>query len=491
MPGNNRTKHLALLVGLIVGTGALLPCALGAESTGSTQSPGLQSGNAFNYFATAIFALAVLHTFLAAKLIHIAHDLERRHREKILRRPRATDSAILADADNEVSFKAELFHFLGEIEVVFGLWVIPLFLGMIWFHGWEESVHYLNNCKFTEPLFVLVIMTIAASRPVIVFAQNLMEIFAKMGGQSVGAWWLSIMTVGPLLGSFITEPAAMTISALLLGKKFFDRAPSKTFAYASLGLLFVHVSIGGTLTHFAAPPVLMVAGVWHWDMPFMFTHFGWKSAVSIVVSNLLFWFAFRRELARMNQNQPNSDVVVRVRPRVPRRLVLVHLIFLGWTVFTNHYPVLFLGGFLFFIGLTQATAHHQDDLSLRGPLLVAFFLAGLVVHGGLQSWWIAPLLGNLGETPLFFGAAILTAFNDNAAITYLASLVPNLTDPMKYAVVAGAVAGGGLTVIANAPNPAGAAILRKFFDDSVSPLGLALGALIPTAIACACFLLFR
>lgn len=476
---------LSLLVFLF----AVLPVQAAAAAAGPSQVS--QSTGAFNYFATAMFVLAVLHTFIAPKLMTIAHRLEHEHREALLSRARASDQAIAAAAAGEVSFKAEVFHFLGEIEVVFGLWVIPLFLGMIWFHGWQESVHHLSSLNFTEPLFVLVIMTIAASRPVMIFAQALMAGFARIGGNSVGAWWLSILTVGPILGSFITEPAAMTISALLLSKKFFDRHPSPRLAYATLGLLFVHVSIGGTLTHFAAPPVLMVASKWGWDMTFMFTHFGWKAALSVVVGNLLFWAIFRKEMDRMNKHQPADAGVGRMRAPVPKTLIGIHLFFLGWTVLTNHYPVLFMGGFLFFLGLTQATAHHQDELSLRGPLLVSFFLAGLVIHGGLQAWWIAPLLGRLGEVPLFFGAAVLTAFNDNAAITYLASLVPNLSDQMKYAVVAGAVAGGGLTVIANAPNPAGVAVLRKFFNDSISPLGLAAGALIPTLIACAFFMLFR
>ena len=97
----------------------------------------------------------------------------------------------------------------------------------------------------------------------------------------------------------------------------------------------------------------------------------------------------------------------------------------------------------------------------------------------------------MDEVPLFFGATILTAVNDNAAITYLASLVPGFSDHLRYAVVAGAVVGGGLTVIANAPNPAGQSILSRFFPDGVSPLGLLLGALAPTVIVGAMFLLFR
>ena len=112
-----------------------------------------------------------------------------------------------------------------------------------------------------------------------------------------------------------------------------------------------------------------------------------------------------------------------------------------------------------------------------------------MVHGGLQGWWIEPVLKSLGELPLFVGATFLTAFNDNAAITYLATLVPGFTDALKYAVVTGAVTGGGLTVIANAPNPAGQNILQRFFPDGVAPLGLALAAAVPTAIMGACFIL--
>ena len=173
---------------------------------------------------------------------------------------------------------------------------------------------------------------------------------------------------------------------------------------------------------------------------------------------------------------------------VPVWVTLVHLAFLGFTVWMAHYPVLFIGGFLFFLAFAQATAHHQSKVELRGPMLVGFFLGGLVIHGGLQAWWIEPVLGRLGEIPLFAGATLLTAFNDNALITYLATLVPDFSEPLKYAVVSGAVTGGGLTVIANAPNPAGQSILQRYFPEGVSPLGLLLGALVPTLLVAFSFI---
>jgi len=72
----------------------------------------------------------------------------------------------------------------------------------------------------------------------------------------------------------------------------------------------------------------------------------------------------------------------------------------------------------------------------------------------------------------------------------LASLVPGFSDPLKYVVMAGAVTGGGLTVIANSPNPAGQSILAsRFWEAGISPLYLCLGALVPTLIAGAAFML--
>ncbi|MEP6956685.1 MAG: putative Na+/H+ antiporter, partial [Chthoniobacterales bacterium] len=412
----------------------------------------------FNLIATAIFFLAIVHTFLAKRFMHIAHVWRNEHEKEL----RERGNTPRRKGREEVSLKAEVMHFFGEIEAIFGIWVVPLLIAITFFRGWPAAEQYVNHgVNFTEPMFVVVVMTIAATRPVLRFAEWFMSLAASLGGRRPGAWWLSILTIGPLLGSFITEPAAMTICALLLARQFYDLQPSKKFRYATLGLLFVNISVGGTLTHFAAPPVLMVAGRWSWNTPFMFEHFGWKAALGIAVANLLYFLRFRSEFKKLHAPSENDlppDWSDRTSP-VPPYVVTVHLFFLAWTVFTAHYPALFVGGFLFFLAFTTATEHHQNPINLKPALLVGFFLAGLVVHGRFQGWWIGPVLGSMQEVPLMFGAMTLTAFNDNAAITYLASLVPGFSDPLKYAVVAGAVAGGGLTVIANAPNPAGQSIL--------------------------------
>ena len=446
----------------------------------------------FNLIATVLFFLAILHTFLAPLFMRLAHRFENIHCDRLQQegKPRP-------NGKEEVSFWAEVFHFLGEVEAVFGIWVLPLLIALVSVKGWATATNYFNHdLNFTEPVFVVVIMTMAASRPVLKLAESLMSVFARAGKGTPAAWWLSILTVGPLLGSFITEPAAMTISALLLAEKFYERNPSRKLAYATLGLLFVNVSVGGTLTHFAAPPVLMVAGKWGWDMQHMLANFGWKAALGIAAANLIYFGCFRKDLLRLGPPEPPFDVEMIERKQhdknqVPIWITSVHLLFLAWTVMNNHYPVLFVGGFLFYLAFTQATQHHQVGLNLRPPLLVGFFLAGLVVHGGLQGWWIQPLLTRLAEVPLFLGATFLTAFNDNAAITYLASLVPGFSPELKYAVVAGAVTGGGLTVIANAPNPAGQSLLSRYFPDGVSPIYLFIGAVLPTILVALAFMLFR
>ena len=564
------------------------------ESYGDQELPGILAVLAnrirqqpFNLVATLIFFCAIVHTFLSSKFMTMAHKWEHEHEKKVKQG--------IVDKYS-IHYGAELFHFLGEVEVIFGLWALALLAAIIGFFDWKTALNYVSyRVNFVEPLFVVVIMTLAATRPILKLSEIVMQKIAGVLGGSLTAWWFTILTLGPILGSFITEPAAMTISALLISRKFYQLQPSAKFKYATLGLLFVNISVGGTLTHFAAPPVLMVASPWQWDTLHMIIHFGWKAVLGILLSNGLYFMIFRKELAELQHDfaveelkhriqtelikrkeleaefekigpkvaetldleqtlrRKTDEIIQRIKNQlekdylpgllkngadtvlikeafdkrfkeielqkmrqhipgllpedqrppfvdpewdnrddpVPAWLIAVHVLFMGWTIFNAHYPALFIPGLLFFLGFAQVTAPFQNIIDLKPPLLVGFFLGGLVVHGGVQGWWIEPVLGKLSEIPLMLGATILTAFNDNAAITFLSTLVPGFTDSLKYAVVAGAVAGGGLTVIANAPNPAGQSLLKKYFDNAVSPVGLLKGALVPTIIVWLCFAVIR
>ena len=441
----------------------------------------------FDAAATLLFFLAIAHTFLAGKFLHISHRYQ--HELEVLgeREAGGDDSPALHRTRDRLRFRARAFHFLGEVEAVFGIWALPLATTIAVFKGWGTMVHYISGTSFAEPVFVVVVMAIAGSRPVLGFAEACLGRTAALGGGGTAAWWLAILTAGPLLGSFITEPAAMTICALLLGRRFYALNPGPRLRYATLGLLFVNISVGGTLSHFAAPPVVMVAHTWGWDFAFMLTHFGWKAVIGILVANAIYFLRFRRELAAL---VPDAVGAAADGGAIPFCITAAHLGFIVWTVMMSHHPPLVIAGFLFFIAFTEATERHQHAVALRGPMLVGFFLAALIIHGGCQQWWIAPLIGSLTRWPLMIGSTLLTAVNDNAAIAYLASRVPGLSDALKYAVMAGAVTGGGLTVIANAPNPAGQSLLQQYFGEGgISPLKLFLSALVPTVVMGAVFML--
>jgi hypothetical protein len=407
--------------------------------------------------AAVIFAVAILHTFSAKSLEHLAH-VQPGH--------------------------AGLWHLLGEVEVVFGFWAMVLIVFMATQIGTGGALGYLESRNFTEPAFVFVIMVISASRPVLDFAAATLNAVSRMLPiQRNAAYYFTLLSVGPLLGSFITEPAAMTLSALLLRDRYFARNAPSTFMYATVGVLFVNVSIGGVLTPYAAPPVLMVAERWGLDVAYMLTHFGWKAAIAVAVNAAVAAFLFRNYLREL---PPLSRSVAKLE--VPIWIIGVHLAFLAGVVFFNHHLVVFLALFLFFLGFTEAYKRFQSPLILREGLLVGFFLAGLVVIGGQQKWWLQPLLADLNATALFTGATFLTAITDNAALTYLGSLVDGVSEEFKYSLLAGAVTGGGLTVIANAPNPAGFAILKGSFEEgSISALGLLAAASGPTLVAAAAF----
>lgn len=409
---------------------------------------------------TIFFTLAIIHTFIAPKFADLGHHFEHH------------------------SWQAKVFHYLGEVECAFAIWSIFFFLFLGFHSGFFSVVDYFDKTNFTEPAFVFVIMFMASTKPIIRITEIVIINLSKiLPFDKKLAFYLTLLIVGPLLGSFITEPAAMTVCALILLEKFYEKEMSLKFKYATLGLLFVNISIGGTLTHFAAPPVVMVASKWGWDTAYMLTHFGFKSAISIIVSTIIYAIIFRKELVgSVSLSKPKES------GKEPRWwLILVHLIFILMVVLSSHHISFFMSIFVLFLAVLVITHDYQHSIDVKPSLMVGIFLAGLVLLGQQQAWWLQPILSSVSDLTLYFGATALTAFTDNAALTYLGSLV-ELSESAKYSLVAGAVTGGGLTVIANAPNPAGFGILKKSFPRGVvSPLKLLLAALGPTIITIICF----
>ena len=407
------------------------------------------------FVASFIFAIAILHTFSVKFFKSLAHKYSKH--KKIL-------------------------HMLGEVEIVFGFWAIILVLFFFISSGKNDVVNYLNNQSYVEPLFVFAIMVIAASKPILDFSLTCVKQISKLLpiNHSLRLFFVTMSFV-PLLGSFITEPAAMTLGALILKEHFYSKNISNKFKYGIIGALFVNVSIGGAMTPFAAPPILMVAAKWNWDLMFMLNTFAWRTALAVFTNSLILTIIFRKELIKiknLNIKQYNT----------PFFILFIHLILLIGLIFFVHELIIFLGIFVIFLGIASSYDQFQNKLILKEAFLVSLFLTGLVILGGQQKWWLQPLLNKLSPDQIYYAATALTAITDNAALTYLGSLVDGLSDQFKYALAAGAITGGGLTVIANAPNPAGYSILSKnFYGNTISPLYLFLAALGPTIVAIICY----
>tara|TARA_B110001454_G_scaffold219194_1_gene251322 strand:- start:79359 stop:80624 length:1266 start_codon:yes stop_codon:yes gene_type:complete len=411
------------------------------------------------YLATFFFAVSILHTFA----VSVFHKLSAKY-------PKGSAPAVF-------------FHLMSEVEVVFGFWAIIFVFGYVILKGYESAFEYAATRSYNEPLFVFVIMVVCSSKPVRDFVNHLISSLIKLPllkPQII--FFYTAFAIAPLLGSFITEPAAMTIIATLVLNALFERNEiSEKFKYAILGLLFVNISIGGTLTPYAAPPVLMVTEKWGWDMSFMLTHFGWKAALACFVSTMICFYQYRKSILALKIGTSSAH-------KSPMWVQLISLVFIGVIVLWHKLPMIFIGIFLAFLVFAQFTRRYQDRLKMKESGLVGFFLAGLVVLGGLQSWWLEPIISRLSSLFLYMSAIALTAVTDNAAITYLGTLVSHLPDESKYALVAGAVVGGGLTVIANAPNPAGYGILNSSFGvTGIKASKLFVAALMPTLVAAAIF----
>lgn len=413
--------------------------------------------------ATILFAVAIIHTFSVPVFARLA---------------------------NKGGAHSGLWHLLSEVEAVFGVWAFVLIVFISVFVGLDKAVEYMDSRNFTEPAFVFAIMVVAASRPILEMVTKIVKVVANiMPLRNEYALFFITMSLVPLFGSLITEPAAMTLAALMLRDQYFKQSGRAFFKYITLGVLFVNVSIGGVLTSYAAPPVLMVAQTFNWDTAYMATHFGWRAAVAVIINAALLTFISRSVLAQTPDSIP-EPVEKKKRPDVPLVVMAIHVLFLVTIVLSAHHVVIFLGLLMMFIGYATAYRKYQNPLMIGEGLMVGFFLAGLVILGGLQKWWLQDLLGGMSPYALFVGSTALTAITDNAALTYLGSLVEGTNETWRYMLVAGAVTGGGLTVIANAPNPAGFSILKGCFPDgAISPLRLLMAAAVPTTVSAIMFLI--
>ncbi|MCH9626004.1 MAG: hypothetical protein S4CHLAM123_11910 [Chlamydiales bacterium] len=438
----------------------------------------LFSPTPFQIASTLIFVCAIIHMFLTPSLYDLSIKLGKK-------------KELFPERWKHYHFLSEIIYLLSEVEVVFGIWLIPLLIVFSLLVGWSEATAYINSRDYTLALYITVVLVVIGSRPIIAFAERILEWVARLGKDSPGAWWWTILTVGPLFGAIIKEPAAMALSAILLGHKFYKYRPSKLFQYATLGLLFANISVGGMLTTFASRALFIVADKWQWDWKYMLVRFGWKALLGILLSNTLYYFIFRKEFARsFPEKLPPIERDEKER-HTPFWITFVHIIFLTLVVISSESPALFIGIFILFLGFWRATSFYQSPLHLNSAILIGFFFAALIVHGELQEWWVIPIIQDLSNFGAMIASFVLSAFMDNAIVSYITLDIPQANELKHYLVISGAMSAGALTVVANAPNPIGHSVLRPSFNGKISFLNLFLGAVTPCMIFLAIFWFFR
>lgn len=364
---------------------------------------------------TAFFAAAVVHSLLSSKIHVWFSGLAKR-------RPR-------------------LIHWLSEIELIFGLWTLPLFLVFVLNGQGDTLIQYLRSIHYFEPVLVFCVFIVAGSRPVLAIVGRLVYAIGKAIANLARvptkfAELFVVLAICPLVGSVITEPAAMAVAAPMLSNMIQKR--DQNLLYILVALLFVNVSIGGALTNFAAPPILMVARPWGWSTPDVYMLFGTHSIMATILTTLLTLILLNRRISNAIGPLPTQKIDWKKMRIFPLRY--------------------------------------------KEAGLIALFLTSLLVFGPFQTWWVQPVLTTIDGRLLYGAATLLTGIVDNAALTYLGAQVPNLSDESKYYLVAGAISGGGLTLIANAPNIIGLNLLKQHFPNGFDSKKLLVSAIPPTLL---------
>ena len=220
------------------------------------------------------------------------------------------------------------------------------------------------------------------------------------------------------------------------------------------------------LTHFAAPPVLMLARAWGWDLSYVLaTSAGARCWLFRLDAGV--FPGFRRQLgtsriAPRRRTRTSRRTRVRLPPGCYRcrrgsRPSMSRSWPGPWSPPRNR---ALRRGFLISLFRESDGGLREPD-GPEGSADGRIFLGGLVIDGGLQAWWIGPVLSRLSEATVPGGEG---AHRSTTRPDHLPRVAR--AESARYAepaVVAGAVTGGGLTVIANVPNPAGQALLARFY----------------------------
>lgn len=420
--------------------------------------------------ATFFFILSVIHAFLTPRLYNMY--LRIRH-QKILFPERKKKYLVLT----------EITRMFSRIELVMLLWSVPFLLWFVYSENYKVMIGYLTSRNYMASLFIIVMMILVESNPIIYLSETLLNrLVQKIGKHSPVAWWWVILLVSPMLSSLLKETGAMVIATMLLIRKFYIHNPSKKFAYATMGLLFSNISIGGLLTITSSRAMFMIMPTLKWSSHFIWAHFTWKAFLAILFSTTIYYLYFKKELKEFvktdAQQEDNNESI-----KAPWWVVCIHICFVWALLQCKTSPVLIISVFLCYLCFRCFTYSYQNIIDVNKACLIGLFYSGLVILGDLQEWWVLKLMQNqsdFGHMIISFGLSI---FLDNALVNYLVHNLSVSHDCYHYLVITGCMAAGGLTVATNLPNIVGYTILRRGLKLKLPSLvGLFLAAIIPASI---------
>ena len=101
-----------------------------------------------DHMGLVCFSLAVVHTFSVARF------------------------RLASERFSEKSWAYMILHGLGELELVFAIWSLVFMSFFFVFEGGMPLFSYLKEISFAEPIFVFVVLTACATRPVMHLASS-------------------------------------------------------------------------------------------------------------------------------------------------------------------------------------------------------------------------------------------------------------------------------------------------------------------------------
>lgn len=426
--------------------------------------------------ATLLFFFSIVHTFLTPWFYNRFQICQHR-------------KTIFPERWKKYLWLSECYRLLGKVEIVFILWAVPLFLLFLCTEGYKMTISYFNSRNYIFSLFIIIMLILLESRPIVYLSERIFSSIAKIGKQSPRCWWWTLMIATPLSSVLLKETGAMIIATALLARNFYKFSPSTRFAYATMGLLFSNISLGGLTTGLSSRALFIILPSVKWGNGFILKYFCWKAIIAMLVSTTVYYLIFRKEFARFPKLVTGSSSV---KEHIPKWIICVHILLICAVILARFVPLLMVAILMFYLGFQKFTIFYQRPIRIGKACFVGLFYAGLVIFGELQEWWVLELMHRMSDFGYMMTSYVLSIFLDNALVNYLVHNLPVATDCFLYLVIAGCMSAGGLTIISNIPNIVGYLALRPFFPSSSFSLGwLFLFALGPSIIAVMTFWILK